>query len=325
MISRILWRLSLYISMLASLLIVLYIAGISPKAVIQAALLAMTPLALAAAGEAINERAGMVNIGIEGIFAISAIAGVYAAEIFGNGYIGLLVGGLAGASIGLIMSLIAIYGRADQVIIGMGLNIVALGLTPFLLRAVWGFPGLHLPPREVLIHRIDIYGFQLSVVTIVAILASIALYLILNRTYLGLWIKASGESPEALDAAGHSVNGIRIAAYIMGGFLAGVGGAFMPLDFFGAITKEFTAGRGFIALACVISSNLDPLRSLGFALIFGLADSLAPAIAVTPGMKERIPYQFILSLPYIVTLLVVAIAVKGRRLPRALGIPYSRE
>ncbi len=325
MIARGSIRIAIYLAILASFLATLYQLGLSPIALLQTALLAMTPLALAAAGEAINERAGMVNIGIEGIFALSALAGVYMAEVLGNGYLGLLFGGLVGALIGFIMALISIYGKAGQVIAGMGLNIAALGLTPFLLRAVWGFPGLHIPPKEVLLHRLDIYGFQLSIVTIAAIIIAISLHIILHRTYLGLWIKAAGEAPEALDAAGHSVNSIRIFSSAVGGFLAGLGGAFMPLDFFGSITKEFTAGRGFIALACVISSNLEPLGSLGFAFIFGLADSLAPVIAVTLGVKERVPYQFILALPYIVTLAVVAIAVKGRRLPKALGIPYSRE
>jgi len=319
------YRLAAYSAALASFLAALHLVGISPSALMQAALLAMTPLALAAAGESLNQRAGMVNIGIEGIFAISAIAGVYAAEALGSGALGLLFGGLAGAFIGLAMALISIYGRADQVVLGMGLNIASLGLLPFLLRAVWGFPGLHLPPREILLPRIDVHGFQLSIVSIAAVAAAIALHILLHRTHLGLWIRAAGESPEALDAAGHSVNGIRVATSTLGGFLAGVGGAFMPLDFFGAVTKEFTAGRGFIALACVISSNLEPLGSLGFALVFGIADALAPVIAVTPGVKESVPYQFILMLPYVVTLAAVTITVKGRRLPRALGIPYSRE
>lgn len=325
MILRSIARVMIYLAILAAFTAILSQLGISSSTLLQTALLAMTPLALAAAGEAVNERAGMVNIGIEGIFAISAVAGVYIAEVLGNGYLGLLFGGLVGAAIGFVMAAISIYGKADQVIAGMGLNIAALGLTPFLLRAVWGFPGLHLPPKEVLLRRLDIYGFQLSVVTIAAVIVAISLHMMLHRTYLGLWIKAAGEAPEALDAAGHSVNSIRMLSSAVGGFLAGLGGAFMPLDFFGSVTKEFTAGRGFIALACVISSNLEPLGSLGFAFIFGLADSLAPVIAVTPGVKERVPYQFILALPYIVTLAVVAIAVKGRRLPRALGIPYSRE
>ncbi|GAY25943.1 hypothetical protein ATG_11460 [Desulfurococcaceae archaeon AG1] len=319
-------RISIYVAILSAILILLQeLLGTDPKALIQTTLLAMTPLALAAAGEALNQRAGMVNIGIEGIFAISAIAGVYMAEVLGNGYLGLLFGGLVGALIGFIMAVVSIYGKADQIIMGMGLNIAAMGITPFLLRAIWGFPGLHLPPKEVLIQRLDIYGFQISIVTIAAIVIAIALHIILHKTYLGLWIKAAGEAPEALDAAGHNVNMIRMITPTIGGFLAGLGGAFMPLDFFGSITKEFTAGRGFIALACVISSNLEPMGSLGFALIFGLADALAPVIAITPGVKESVPYQFILALPYIVTLAVVAIAVKGRKLPRALGIPYSRE
>lgn len=325
MIPRGFVRIAIYAAILATFLTILYQLGLDPKTLLQTALLAMTPLALAAAGEAINERAGMVNIGIEGIFAISAIVGVYMAEALGNGYLGLLFGGVAGALVGLTMAIMSIYGRADQIIVGIGLNIVALGLTPFLLRAVWGFPGLHLPPKEVLLQRLDIYGFQVSVITIVAIGASIALHIILHKTYLGLWIKAAGEAPEALDAAGHNVNAIRMSSSTIGGFLAGLGGAFMPLDFFGSIVKELTAGRGFIALACVISSNLEPMGALGFALIFGLADALAPVIAITPGVKELVPYQFVLTLPYIVTLAVVAIAVKGRRLPRALGIPYSRE
>jgi|GEM_PF-1508454 len=153
------------------------------------------------------------------------------AEVLGNGFLGLFFGGVVRGVIGLLMALLSIYGRANQVIMGMGFNIAALGLLPFLLRTVWGFLGLHLPPKEVLFLRIDIYGLQLSYITIAAIAIPIALHMILHKTYLGLWIKAAREAPEALDAAGHSVSGVRITTFTLGGFLAGLGGGFMPLDF----------------------------------------------------------------------------------------------
>ena len=318
-------RLLLSLAAVAVFMWILSLFGFNTKIIIEATLLAMTPLALAAIGESLNEKAGTVNIGLEGIFLISALTGVYVAEVTGNGVIGLLGGALVGAFIGFVFGVLSVYGRGDQIIAGMGINIFALGFVPYSLMALWGTPGIRIPPREVLVPPIDTPLISISGVTILTIFIAIAAHYILHRTKIGLWIKAAGEMPEALDVAGVRVDLIRISASTVGGMLAGLGGAFMPLAWFGGIVKEISAGRGFIALACLVSAGLEPILALGFAFVFGFAESIAFTVAVTPGYKEAVPYHLILMIPYITTLVIVAIFIGKRRFPRALATPYSRE
>jgi simple sugar transport system permease protein len=166
---------------------------------------------------------------------------------------------------------------------------------------------------------------QLSPVTVAAIVIAILAYLLLYKTVLGFRIRAAGERPEAVDVAGVRIDRIRIFTATLGGALCGLGGAFMSLAWFGGVVKEITAGRGFIALACVVFAGLNPLLALVAAFIFGFTEGFAYAVAVTPGVKEIIPFYFVNMIPYITTLLIVAIVIGRRRFPRALGLPYTRE
>ncbi|HIC93411.1 MAG TPA: ABC transporter permease [Anaerolineae bacterium] len=300
-------------------------AGLKPISLLEAALLAMTPLALTAVGECINEKAGVVNIGLEGILLITAVTGVWGAELFENGVMGLLVGMLAGAIIGFLFGLVSVYGRADQVVAGMGINVFALGFVPYLLMAIWAFPGIHLFPRKLMVRPTYTFFGRLSPVTIAAIASAVLAHLLLHRTVLGFRIRAVGERPEAADVAGVRIDLLRIFTSTLGGALCGLGGAFMPLAWFGGIVKEISAGRGFIALACVVFSGLEPLLALAAAFIFGFAEGFAYSVAVTPGVKEAIPFYFVHMIPYVVTLLVVTLVIGRRRFPAASGRPYARE
>ncbi len=299
--------------------------GLKPVSLLEAGLLAMTPLALAAVGECVNEKAGVVNIGLEGILLITAVAGVWVAEQFGSGIAGLVGGMVIGALIGLVLGLLAVYGRADQIIAGMGLNLFALGFTPYLLMSLWAFPGIHIFPRELMIPRWITPIGQISPVTLVAVLLAILAHILLHHTVLGFRIRAVGERPEAVDVAGVRVDRLRLFTSVLGGALCGLGGAFMPLAWFGGVVKEISAGRGFIALACVVFAGLEPLLALAAAFLFGLTEGIAYAVAVTPGVKERIPFYFVNMLPYITTLLVVTLVIGRRRFPRTIGRPYARE
>ncbi len=300
-------------------------AGLKPISLLEAGLLAMTPLALTAVGECVNEKSGVVNIGLEGILLITAVVGVWGAELFENGVLGLLVGMLGGAFIGFLFGLISVYGRADQVVAGMGINVFALGFVPYLLMAIWAFPGIHLFPRELRVRPIFTPFGQLSYVTMAAIIIAVLAHILLHKTVLGFRIKAAGEKPEAADVAGVRVDLIRLFASTFGGALCGLGGAFMPLAWFGGIVKEISAGRGFIALACVVFSGLEPLLALAAAFIFGFTEGFAYSVAVTPGVKEVIPFYFVNMIPYITTLLVVTLVIGRRRFPAASGQPYTRE
>ncbi|MDR7400738.1 MAG: ABC transporter permease [Armatimonadota bacterium] len=299
--------------------------GLPPVSLLEAGLLAMTPLALAAVGECLNEKAGVVNIGLEAIFMISATTGVWTAEVFNSGVMGLAGGGVTGAVVGWALGAVSVYGRADQIIAGMGLNIFALGFVPFLLISLWAFPGIHLFPNELMVRRILTPLGQISPVTVAAVVVAVAAHYLLHRTVLGFRITAVGERPEAVDVAGLRVDRLRVLTSTLGGALAGVGGAFLPLGWFGALVKEISAGRGFIALACVVFAGLEPLLALGAALLFGLADGFASAVAVTPGVKERIPFYFVSMIPYLTTLVVVAAVIGRRRFPSTVGRPYARE
>lgn len=298
---------------------------LKPTALVGSALLAMTPLALTAVGECINEKAGVVNIGLEGILLISAVAGVWGAELFENGVLGLLVGALAGALIGFLFGLVSVYGRADQIVAGMGINLFALGIVPYLLMSIWAFPGIHLFPRKLRVRPLFTPIGPVNWVTILAIVIAVLAQILLHKTVLGFRIRAAGEKPEAVDVAGVRVDLIRILTATLGGALCGLGGAFLPLAWFGGVVKEISAGRGFIALACVVFAGLEPLLALVAAFIFGFAEGFAFSVAVTPGIKEVIPFYFVNMIPYVTTIVIVAIAIGGRRFPSAIAEPYTRE
>ncbi len=300
-------------------------AGLPPVSLLETGLLAMTPLALAAVGECLNEKAGLVNIGLEAIFMVSATVGVWFAEVGRSGYAGLFGGAAVGALLGLGLGAVSVYGRADQIIAGMGLNVFALGFVPFLLISLWAFPGIHVFPNELMVPRISTPVGQVSPVTLAAVALAVLAHLLLHRTVLGFRVRAVGEKPEAVDVAGLRVDRLRLLTATVGGALAGLGGAFLPLGWFGALVKEISAGRGFIALACVVFAGLEPLLALGAALLFGLADGFASAVAVTPGVKERVPFYFVSMIPYALTLAVVAVVIGRRRFPSTVGRPYARE
>jgi len=310
----------------AVLFYLLELAGIDVRESTRVSLMAMTPLALAAAGECINQRAGVFNIGIEGIFLISCVIGVYGAEKLGGGVAGLLVGVLVGAFIGLVLGIISTYGKGVQAVAGMGINVAGMGLIAYLLMAIWAFPGIHLVRDEHLVPKVLTPLGLLSPIVFVALIVPIVAHIFLHRTLLGVRIKAAGEKPEAADVAGVNVNRTRIFTCMLGGALAGLGGVFMALGWFDGIVKEITAGRGFIALACVVVAGLQPLLALCTAFIFGFAEGLAYTVMVMPAIKQYpfLPY-FFMMFPYIVVLVVVTIFLGWRRFPSALGKPYVRE
>ena len=313
----------------AVVMYVISLAGFGVVGLIETGLLAMTPLALAAVGECLNEQAGTVNVGMEGIFLITAILGVYWAEVWGSGLYGLLFGAITGALIGLVFALVSVYGRANQVIAGMGLNILALGLGPYLLMSIWAFPGIHVFRRELMFQPMHFMigeaYFSINAVTVAAIVIAVLAYLLLQRTLLGIRVRAAGENPIAVDVAGVSVGKIRLLMCVIGSALAGLGGAFMPLAWFGGVVKEISAGRGFIALAAVVFAGLNPLLALVASFIFGFSEGVAYSVVVSPGVKEIVPFYFVQMAPYAVTLLVLVVAIGAKRFPRALGKPYVRE
>jgi simple sugar transport system permease protein len=326
--SRLPRRVLIFMIPLIAFIIILFVIekfDISTTVLIGTGLMVMTPLALTAAGECINEKAGVVNIGLEGMLLITALAGAYGARYFNSWAGGLFLGTLIGTIIGFLFAVICVYGRAHQVIAGIGINILAAGLVPYLLMAIWAFPGIHVLPNELKMPLLSTPLGLLSPIVFVAVGVAIAAHFILHRTLWGLRVIAAGEKPEAVDVAGVSVNRIRLITCVLGGTLCGLAGAFMSVAWFGAVTKEMVAGRGFIALACVVFAGLEPLLALAGAFIFGFAEGLAYTIMVTPGVKAVIPVEFIHMIPYITTLVVVTAVIGRRGFPQASGKPYIRE
>ncbi len=282
---------------------------------------AMVPITLTAVGEIIGETAGLFNIGLEGILLTSAFVGVLGAKA-GGPIVGLLAGVAVGLAIGFVFSVICTYWKGTQMIAGIGINLFALGFVAFGLIQL-GSPGFHAVPVEGQLAKLRTPMGALSPLIFLALVVPFLAHLFLNRTRAGLILKAVGENPEAADVAGINVNLTRIVATTLGGGLAGLAGAYMSVAWFGSVTKELSAGRGFIALATVVFSGLNPLLALAGGFIFGFFQSLATWIKTLP--TKTIPWQFVDMLPYIVTLLVVSGVVGRVRFPKALGVPYRRE
>lgn len=283
----------------------------------------MVPITLAAVGEVIGETAGLFNIGLEGILLLSAFSGALGARAAG-GIVGLLVGLSTGLLVGLVFGLINAYWKGNQLITGVGINLFALGFVAFGLQ-VLGSPGFYTIPRSFQVSPISTPVGGLSPVVLVAFFLPFLVWGLLNRTRIGLRIKAVGENPEAADVAGIRVELWQLLSTTAGAALCGLAGAYMSVSWLGSVTKEIAAGRGFIALATVVFSGLNPLLALAGGMIFGFFDSLSIWIQSLPGVKEAVPWQFVAMIPYVVTLLIVAGAIGRVRFPRNLGLPYRRE
>jgi simple sugar transport system permease protein len=281
----------------------------------------MVPITLTAVGEIIGETAGLFNIGLEGALLLSAFAGAIGAE-FGGPLFGLLVGMVVGSCLGLLFSVINTYWKGTQMITGIGINLFAVGIVAFGLIKL-GAPGFHDVPKVSELAKLQTPIGAVSPMIFVALVVPFIAYWFLKRTRAGLILKAVGEAPEAADVAGLNINLIRLLATTFGGALAGLGGAYMSVCWIGSVTKDISAGRGFIALATVVFSGLNPLLALLGGFIFGFFQSLATWIKTLP--SKPIPWQFVEMLPYIVTLLVVSGVIGRVRFPKALGKPYKRE
>ncbi len=295
-----------------------YIAGI-----LLGSLHAMVPITLTASGEVVGESAGLFNIGLEGIILVSAMTGALGAEA-GGPAVGLVVGLATGFAIGLIFGWVCTYFNGVQLIAGVGINLFAAGLVAFWLIHL-GVPGHHAVAAEHQLANIATPYGDLSPMILVAIALPVFIYLLLFRTKLGLKIRAVGENPQAADVAGIKIHLTRLLATAAGASLAGLAGAYISIDWLGSVTKEISAGRGFIALATVVFSGLNPLLVLLGGFIFGFFDNLAVWVSTMPAVQKVIPWQFIAMAPYAVTLLVVAGVIGRAKFPAAIGMPYQRE
>ena len=322
------WVLGIILSM--GVVVIFYVmqsAGLKVPSLIMISLAAMVPLGLVAIGEVVNERAGTINIGLEGILLLSSFAAVFGAERSGNWAIGVFVGAVVGVLTGLVHGLISIYAKGDQIISGMGINLFAVGFVAFGIWTTW-VPGVHMLSPGLGVPRISTPWGGLSWFIPLTIALALVIHFVFYKTTWGVRLRAAGENPGAVDASGVNVFRLRLLACIFGATLAGLAGAFMSLDWVGMTTKALPAGRGFIALACVVFSGLEPISALGAAALFGFCEGLSIWIKASPQLMPIIPSgfdKFIMMIPYIVTLVAVTVVIGRRRFPKSVGRPYRRE
>jgi ABC-type uncharacterized transport system permease subunit len=289
-----------------------------------------TPILITALGELVAERSGVMNLGIEGIMIIGAFAGFAVGYQTGNPWFAFIVAGLAGALLGLLMAFLSVTLSANQIVAGLGIWIFCQGLASFLYRRFYGVTSSPLiievlePVPIPLLSRIPILGetlFNQNVVVYLTLLAVPLLAFIFQRTAWGLAIDAAGENPHAADAAGLRVGKIRYIAVTFGGLMAGMGGAYLVLALYGLFTPDLSTGLGWIAIAVVIFGRWQPGHVLLGALIFGAAQALQFRLQA---MDFPLPYQFLLMLPFLVTLLIVIFFVRDEGGPSALTRPFRR-
>ena len=268
------------------------------------------PLLIAAVGELWVERSGVVNIGIEGMMLTGAFVGFAVALASGSPVVGVLAALLSGAAWGGVFAYFAVVRGADQIVVGMAINLLAAGATGLASRALYAGA---VPTGATL------GGTPVALGAVLLVAASA---LLLGRTRLGLRVRAVGESARGADTEGIPVSLVRAAVLAVGGALAAAAGATLSLAQTNTFTEGMTAGRGFIALAIVIFGRWRPGGALAAALFFGLATALQFRLQAR-GLG--IPYPVFLMFPYAVTLVVLAVAAAGGRAPAELGRPYRRE
>jgi ABC-type uncharacterized transport system permease subunit len=276
-----------------------------------------TPLLFAALGGIMSERAGVINIALEGMMLIGAFAGGAVAAASQSAWAGSLGAMLAGMALAAVYGLFVIALRADQIVAGTAVNMLAAGLTPFLTKILYGSttstPSLPIAVR-----------FQSAPIWIAFALV-LAVWGWLKYLPAGLWLRFAGEHPEALDSAGIRVNRMRWFAVLASGGLAGLGGASLSIFLASSFSRNMTAGRGFMALAALIFGKWKPLPTAAACLLFGFADAMQIRLqGVVLWGTEPVPVQFIQILPYVVTVLVLAGWVGKSRAPRALGLPFGK-
>ncbi|HRW50184.1 MAG: ABC transporter permease [Caldilinea sp.] len=286
-----------------------------------------TPYLFAATGEMFGQRSGVLNLGVEGVMLMGAFAAYYAVFLGGDPWLGVLAALAVGALMGLLMALISVTMQAEQGISGIGLTLFGLGLSSLLLKvlvgspiSIEGFPVLRIP----VLSDIPLVGpvlFDHDVLVYLAYLMVPVSIFLLNRTTWGLKIRAVGQNPEAADSLGVRVNAVRYGTVIFGSALAGLAGASLSIGLLNIFQENMTNGIGFIAVALVYFGGWRPLGVLAGALLFSTVSAFQLWMQV---LGVPIPSDLAVMLPYVLTIVVLAVGVKQIRQPAALTKPYER-
>lgn len=299
-------------------------------ALLSASIRLSVPILFASLGGMYSERSGVVNIGLEGIMLVGAFAGVVGSYYTGSYWMGALSAVLSGVLISAIFALITVKIKINQIVSGVAINLLAVGLTSFFYRALFGITTVPItvkafaPVNIPVLSSIPIIGevfFKQTVLVYIAfLLVPISSY-IFYKTSIGLSIRTVGEHPMAADTVGIPVNRVRVICVLISGALAGLGGCFLSLGQFNMFVDNMVSGRGFIAVAAVIFGKWNPKGVLMASLIFGIADALQIRMQMS-GLG--IPYQFLLMFPYLLTVIAVTGIVGRTTSPKALGTAYEK-
>jgi ABC-type uncharacterized transport system permease subunit len=291
-------------------------------------IVAGVPLLFASLGELVAEQSGVLNVGLEGMMLVGAFVGFVATNETDSLWLGLIAGGIAGAIVSLIMVLFCVRLGLDQIVVGIGIVLAAEGATS-LLHTTWfsrSFPRL--PAVEdfaiPLLSDIPVLGasvFSQPLPVYVGLGLVVLMSWVLRHTTIGLNLRAAGERPDSLDAAGVSVVRVRTLAELTAGALAGVGGAYLSIVAAGTFVPFVTGGAGFIAIVIAMLARGRPFWSVLGALLFGMSLSLATALQL---IGIDIPTSYVFMLPFISVMVVLVIFARQSRLPSALGLPYHR-
>ncbi|WP_058484957.1 ABC transporter permease [Defluviitalea phaphyphila] len=290
-----------------------------------------TPILIVALAELYSERAGLVNIGLDGIMTFGALSGFLICYITGNPYLGILAGAISGILINMIYAFCTIHLGAEQIVYGMAINIFAPALASFIYKIYFGISStlvqatlMKTVPIPIL-NKIPVLGvvfFNHTPIVYIAYLLVPLTYVFFSKTKLGLNYKAIGEFPKAAESMGINVMLNKYIACIICGILAGIGGAYLTTAYISTYSDGVVAGRGFIALSAVIFGRWMPGGVLLAALLFGFTDALQLRLQV---MSSGTPYQLLAMIPYLSTLFVLAFFGIKKAGPKANGKPYFRE
>lgn len=289
-----------------------------------------TPILIPALGQIYTQRAGILNLGVECTMLMAAVCGFSVTAATGSLWFGFFVGVLTGALYSLLMAWLSVSLRVNQVVAGIGMNILATGLAAYIYRLIFGIRTL--PAKVTPFASLNLFGladipyigtvfFNHNILVYIAFALVPVTWFILEKTTFGLKIKAVGEHPRAADSKGISVGGIRYAAIIIGGAYAGAGGVFMTIAYLNMFTESVIGGFGYIAVSVVVFSRFDAVKALWGALLFGFASALQVRLQA---LGSGIPSQLLLMLPYIMTVAALIFASKKAEFPSAYTIPYSR-
>jgi simple sugar transport system permease protein len=299
--------------------------------IFQTTLYRAVPITFGALSGVLCERSGVVNIAIEGMLLSGAFIAAVTASITGNSWIGVIAAVIVGGLLAFVLAVLSIRYLVNQIIAGTVINLFAVGLTSFLsTRVLTGNPDLNNPPRLgpiaiPVLSDIPIIGpilFSGNFFVYSLFVLILVIHVALFYTRYGLRVRSVGEHPRAADTVGINVNFTRYRNVVLGGMVAGFGGAYFTIGSTGAFEREMTAGRGFIGLAAMIFGGWTPIGAFLASLVFGFADALQARLSI---LGSPVPSEFLLMVPYITTIVVVAGLVGRVRMPEADGTPYIKE